>query len=98
MEKKNKVLKKNKLPNELTGAKDPKNIANKLNNYFLTKSQKLASKLPKSNKSIYHYLMPRVENSISERHIQVEEVTKIIKDLKSNKAPGYDHISPKMIK
>ena len=94
----NKSKPKNKLPTELNGTKDPKSIANNLNNYFVSKGQKLASKLPKANKSIYNYLMPRVEEAISEFHIEIDEVANSIKDLKTNKAPGYDHISPKMIK
>ena len=98
----NKKKSKNKLPLIIkegdSQTNDPKLIANKLNKHFVLKGPKLASQLPPSDKSALANMMPRVNDSINNIILNSQAVRKLINELKTNKALGYDNISAKMLK
>ena len=100
----NKYLKKSKgqseekinLKNE-NGAiiTDAKTVANKLNTHFVNKRMNLASKLPPPKISVLKSMGPRVSNTIPSTNTCVDEVSKLIKELQTNKA--FEGLSPKVI-
>ena len=75
---------------------DPKAVANKLNSHFVGKRMKLAQKIPPSQTSIFKTMGPRLSSTITHERICDDEVSKFIKELKTNKA--YEGLSPKVIK
>ena len=73
------------------------NVANKLNEHFVRKGPKLASKLSPSSVSYKKFLRRRNPSSIIFSKILVEEVIQIISDLLTNKASGHDCISAQIL-
>jgi len=80
---------------------DPVHIANKFNEYFVNVGKDLARKIPEVEGSYYDYLkMNNIKNnsSLFLQPVDTAEVVNIVRCFKSNKAAGYDEISPKVIK
>ena len=75
-----------------------KEIANKLNDYFVNIGPKLASKLPNPTKKLTDFLPPRMLNSVHMPPTDIQEVTKILKSLDTNTSPGPDSIPPIAVK
>ena len=72
-------------------------ISNAMNNHFCTIGSKLASELP-AGKAYHTYLKNGVNQSIFLAPIHETEITLEIDKLKTKKSPGYDDISPRLLK
>ena len=77
---------------------DPKEIANKFNDYFINIGPSLANKIKQNeNNSFDKYLTGSYQslflNPITEHELEIE-----MKNMKANKSFGYDGISTKIIK
>lgn len=75
----------------------PKEIANKFNEYFVNVGPNLADKIPEQMINYNTYLTKRYKNSLFLDAITEQEVETEINQLKVNKACGYDEISPKVV-
>ena len=86
------------LPSELqcgdTKIFHKQDIANKLNEHFVTKGHILASKLPDSNTPILESMKSRNNISLTEwGRIDAAEIISIIKsDIHANKSTGFDGV------
>lgn len=76
----------------------PQEIANLFNEYFINVGPSLADKIPEKEISYKGYLTKRYRNSLFLDAILEKEVEDEIRQLKVNKACGYDEISPKIVK
>ncbi len=77
---------------------DRQSIANKINEYFVKKGPKLASKIKNERVSIHRFLKRKNPHSLQFSPVTKTEITNIINDLDSGKATGYDEISPQILK
>ena len=73
------------------------NVANKLNEHFVKKGPKLASKLSSSNVSYRKFLSRRNPHSMIFSEILIQEVIQVISELLTNKASGHDSISAQIL-
>lgn len=73
----------------------PMDIANQFNNYFIDEIEKNIKTDIKLNKINVNYQMP---NSLFMQPVTIDEVIKIITNLKNTNTVGYDGISTKVIK
>jgi hypothetical protein len=80
-----------------TSIKDPKSIANKFNEYFVSIGPTLANKIEPLTDNPTKYIKP-VKNSMFLQPCDEAEIINIVKLLSSNKAAGFDDISPSVIK
>ena len=89
-----------KLLNNITGEleTDRQKIANELNKHFVSKGPKLASKLPKSNKSILYSLRRRNPVSMVFEESNVNEVVDIVDDFLKKTSTGHDNIPALILK
>ena len=83
-----------------TEHRDPKSIANCLNNHFNSIGNEMAEKFRKqnTNSTSFSPIFPDPINSVYFGKTTVEEILKIIRKLNTNKAPGSDGISNYVIK
>ena len=83
-----------------TTVTDEERIANKMNDYFVNIGSTLAKKIPYTSGDYRDYLTSiKTKNcSMFIQPTDCYEVIAMVNELKANKAPGYDDISPKMIK
>ena len=77
---------------------NPTEMANGLNDYFCNIGSGLASKLGKAKHDFAYYMGSSLENSIYCEEINREELISVIQGLNPRKSPGYDQISPLLIK
>lgn len=73
-------------------------IANAMNKYFVTIGQKLQEQCDQSGPNYQTYLGDRQNRSLFMFPASLQEITKMICQLKSRKASGDDQISPKILK
>ena len=79
--------------------KDPKAIANKFNEYFTNIGPNLAKKIKKNaNTNFEKYLTGNYPNSMFLTPITENEIQSELRMMHSNKSPGYDNITNKIIK
>ena len=96
--------KHNLLPKEFSGnnpediIKNPQEIANKFNEYFINVGPGIANRLATTNKAFNENLSNKCRNSFFIKPVTKFEVETEIKNLNSQKSPGYDGISVKIIK
>ena len=79
---------------------DSSGITNNLCKYFANIGEHLASKIPKSNKSINEYLarIEKNEKSLFLRPTSEQEINKIIEKLPNKNSSGHDNISNILLK
>ena len=77
---------------------DPKNIANKFNEFFTNIGPNLAKQIPKSNLSAGHFLKGDFQNSFFTSPVTNEEISSIILALKNTNSKGYDDIPVNLVK
>ena len=81
-----------KLNNNLQ--KDPKNIANEFNNYFVNMGPNLASKISLTAQSSYmKYLYEKHDQAMFIVPVDEHEISLITSELKSNARSGHDELS-----
>ena len=77
----------------------PSNIANAFNDFFTNIPKKLQKKLPKRDTSLFKkYLGPKFQSSIFVKPTSINEVIKLLHDMKPKHSCGYDNLSPYIIK
>ena len=102
----NSLLKKSKTRNSSTSincngrlSKDPVEIANCFNDFFVEIGPTLASKINNNPNSTFNdYLPAPVVNSMFLNPVDEYELTRIILSFNNNKAPGIDEFNTKAIK
>ena len=99
----NKCKKKKDFPSYfmLNGRKieNTSEISDEFNNYFATIGEKLSAKIPiNNNKSINSYLVKNIAFSFHFQLVTVEEVKKVISNLKTKHSAGHDQISTHLLK
>ena len=101
----NRKTKKKEISNEFIDSNstnsiiNPKEIANKFNNYFINIGPNLAKEITHTRKSNFSkYLTGNYLNSMFLDPITEIEVENEIHDLDSNKSPGYDGFNAKIFK
>lgn len=80
---------------------DPEKIVNKFNDFFVNVGKSLANKIPATDGNYRDYLKHNIlehSGSLFLDPVDSDEILNIINSLQSNKAAGYDEISPKVIK
>ena len=70
----------------------------KFNEYFTSIGSTLASKIPQIDGNHLEFIKNYISNVIFLNPTNEHEIKRIINDLVSTKSPGYDDISPKVIK
>ena len=87
------------LHNKTKSTSDPTEVAQLLNNHFCTigDALNLNNTSADGNPPTAH-ILPRHYNSFALFDITKEEIIKSVKELKSNASPGYDEITPKLLK
>ena len=73
------------------------NIAQEFNDYFCSVGPTLASNIPITNTDPLSYVTP-VSTSFEFHAITYDELIKVVKNLKTNKSPGLDNVSTKLVK
>ena len=73
------------------------NLAREFNDYFCSVGTTLSSNIPYTNTNPLSYVTP-VSTSFEFLTITYDELKKVVKNLKTNKSPGLDNISIKLIK
>ena len=86
-----------KLPNTSITS-DPQKIADALNEHFVSKGPKLASKLPNLNQSILKCMGPRNPNSMKFDESSIPEVVKIVHNFEVKNSTGNDNIPVILLK
>ena len=76
---------------------DKQTIANKFNAFYVNIGPTLARNIPSGNCEPINYIKKGIANSIFIRPVNENEVVTILKYMK-NSSPGWDCISPKMVK
>ena len=77
---------------------DPKKVANMLNSHFVQKRLNLSSKLPKTQKSIFESLGPRLEKNITSKPFEDDEIRSCVQDLKAkNEAKILKWLADKLV-
>ena len=77
---------------------NPMNIATAFNDYFRNIGPTLANNIPNTTKSPAEYLNTTNNNSMFIIPTDTEEILSIAALLKPNVSPGYDPISPKVVR
>ena len=77
---------------------DPVDISNKFNEYFVNIGESFSRKIPRSMKSHQHYCKINHANSLFLSPVDICEVIKVSKSLRSNASSGVDDISNKVVK
>ena len=72
-------------------------IANEFNNYFVNVGSNLAAKIPNSEKHFSDY-MDKSNDILNMTNLTEKEFLEAFQSIKINKAPGFDEISPNVIK
>ena len=92
---------KTDLPNKLLIGEqeitEKQHIAEALNDYFVNVGQNLARKIPDNSKK-YSDFMDTLDTIMDEKELSLEELDKAFRNLKMNKSPGIDEISPNVVK
>ena len=73
-----------------------KDIADKLNKYFVNVGPDLAKNIPLSDTSFHDYLT-RYEVEMQDANISMDDLKNAFQTLKRNKAPGYDDVTSNVI-
>ena len=76
---------------------EPKQIANKFNDYFVNVGPSLAKKFDRDENDHRKYLNGNFPNSMFLSHIAPSEIEGIIANINPNKSSGIDEISPKVV-
>ena len=79
----------------------PKQLAKVMNSFFIKKVQDLVAKLPVPQEDPLQYLRKIMVDktcSLTLRSVHPDEVLKVVRELKSSKATGLDHINMEIIK
>ena len=76
---------------------DQNKIAHSFNKFFTSIGPKLASSIPSSSKDFKDFLSP-VSANLDEYPLHDEELNEAFNSLKANKSPGFDDISPTVVK
>ena len=76
---------------------DQNKIAYSFNKFFTSIGPKLASSIPSSSKDFKDFLSP-VSTNLDEYPLHDEELNEAFNSLKANKSPGFDDISPTVVK
>ena len=76
---------------------DQNKIAHSFNKFFTSIGPKLASSIPSSSKDFKDFLSP-VSTNLDEYPLHDEELNEAFNSLKANKSPGFDDISPTVVK
>ena len=77
---------------------DPKQVANKFNDFFLNVADKLNSKITKKNNKFQDYLKNPNKSRFFLKETTPDEIVKIIKKLDSKKSSDIFNISPDIVK
>ena len=78
---------------------DNSSISNKFNNHFVNIGPSLANKIPQNQNVSYHrYLTSNISSVFELKHINEQQVLKIIDGLKSKSSSGIDNISNQLLK
>ena len=77
---------------------DPIDVVDRLNEHFVAKGPRLASKIRPSSISYKKYLKLRNNHTMVFSKILQQEVIKIVSELENDKASGHDGISAKILK
>ena len=77
---------------------DDKAIANHFNKFFTSIADKLIKKISQTNRAYHDYLKNPNEKSLFMHPVNPEEIEKVIKSLKVNKAVGPNSISPVILR
>ena len=98
----NKTKTRSKLPtsfsvNNEEQVDEPKQIANKFNDYFMNVGPSLAKKFDRDKNDHRKYLNGNFPNSMFLSHITPSEIEGIIANINPNKSNGIDEISPKVV-
>ena len=98
----NKTKTRSKLPtsfsvNNEEQVDEPKQIANKFNDYFVNVGPSLAKKFDQDENDHREYLNGNFPNSMFLSHITPSEIEGIIANINPNKTSGIDEISPKVV-
>ena len=78
--------------------RDPKDIADKFNQYFTKIGRSLASKFETSNENYKTYLGEKSNISMYMTKTSTNEISNLISNLDNKKSPGHDGFSGKFIK
>ena len=81
--------------NKITGRRK---IVNKINEYFVKKGPKLASRIRNDGIPMHRFLKRKNPHSFKFSPVTNAEIEKIINELDCSKATGYDEISPQILK
>ena len=76
---------------------DQNKIAHSFNKFFTSIGPKLASSIPSSSKNFKDFLSP-VSTNLDEYPLHDEELNEAFNSLTANKSPGFDDISPTVVK
>ena len=80
---------------------DPSDISNAFNSFFIDTGVKLAKSIPTTLKKTIDFLrnfMPNIDCRFHFKEVTVDDVTRLLNNLPSDKATGLDHISGKLLK
>ena len=79
--------------------KDPKQIANRFNEYFINVGPTVCSQIDISNKKSFDsYITNRIYTSLTFQLVSSEDISKIIRKFKPKPSSGHDGISLKLLK
>jgi hypothetical protein len=84
-----------------TTVKNPEDISNVFNSFFINIGSNLASNISGSRLDHTHYLQrhsPDVQTQFHFKSIQTEEVVTLLNSLSENKATGIDNIQARLLK
>ena len=76
---------------------DQNKIAHSFNKFFTSIGPKLASSIPSSSNDFKDCLSP-VNTNLDEYPLHDEELNEAFNSLKNNKSPGFNDISPTVVK
>ena len=79
-------------------SKDPRDVANGVNNHFASVAKNLENQLKKTSTKYTHFMGRANNSSIFLRYIELAEILLEIKSINPKKSMGYDDIPPKIIK
>ena len=89
----------NKLTLNNKSITDTQTITSEFNDFFCTVGEKLAGRFENNgNKEFINYLDKRIQQSVFLSGVTEEEIMLEIKQLSTNKSPGYDEFTAKFFK
>ena len=77
---------------------DPNEVVDCMNEHLCTVGERMANECPESSKDPLDYITCDIKQSTNFSPTSKDEVSKLIKSLKNNKACGYDLITNRMLK